>query len=301
MHLLIPFAAPLSDAGRQALQTLRLPALDAALRRLAPTHRDDGDAMSLSPPHERALARALGLAGADGALPWAALHAAAAGIATADLAWGELTPVHWRVGSDQVGLVDPASLSLDEAESRALFDALHPMFEAEGVVLVWHSPLLWLAAHESLRELPTASIDRVIGRSVEHWLPAGEDAQLARRLQLQAQMLLHGHAVNEAREARGELPVNSLWLSGCGVHQAPAAGAEVVLDERLRAPALAEDWAAWAEAWQALDRERLAQASTLTLAGERSAVCLQNTPRGLWSRLRHSMAAPQATGLLQTL
>ena len=30
------------------------------------------------------------------------------------------------------------------------------------------------------------------------------------------QMLLHEHPVNQAREARGELPVNSLWLWGGG-------------------------------------------------------------------------------------
>jgi hypothetical protein len=32
----------------------------------------------------------------------------------------------------------------------------------------------------------------------------------------EAQMLLHAHPVNEAREARGEPPINSLWLWGAG-------------------------------------------------------------------------------------
>ena len=60
MHLLIPFAAPLSDAGRAALGTLVLPNLATLLARwscVAGSDGDgDGDAFSLSTPHERALA-----------------------------------------------------------------------------------------------------------------------------------------------------------------------------------------------------------------------------------------------------
>lgn len=297
MHLLIPFAAPLSDAGRDALQALRLPALETLLRELTPSERDDGDETSLSPPHERALARELGFLGADGALPWAAYEAATAGITTGDLAWGRVTPVHWHVGSDGVSLLDPAALELTAAESHALFDAVQPMFEAEGLRVVWQAPLAWYAAHPSLRDLPTASLDRVIGRSVERWLPV---AGLVRRLQVQAQMLWHGHPVNDAREARGALVVNSFWLSGCGVMQRPSAAAPKV-DHRLRGPALAEDWAAWAAAWRALDAELSPENTTLTLAGERSAQRLEALPRGLWSKFKSSLQGAQATALLESL
>ena len=94
-------------------------------------------------------------------------------------------------------------------------------------------------------------------------------------------MLLHTHPINDAREARGALPVNSFWLSGTGRSQAPEAAASLpTVDERLRAPLLAEDWAGWAEAWQALDAQVLsaldAQATrgesvSLSLCGERHA------------------------------
>ena len=39
MHLIVPFAAPLSEAGRHALQTLKLPQLDARLGRLTQVAR----------------------------------------------------------------------------------------------------------------------------------------------------------------------------------------------------------------------------------------------------------------------
>ncbi len=311
MHLLIPFAAPGSDAGRQALSALALPQLSALLASADAPQIDVGDETSLSPPHERALARELGLAGADGLLPWAAWQAAREGqsdASPADLAWGQLTPVHCHLGTDQVSLLDPEELALDEAGSRALLAALHDLFESEGFVLVYGAPTRWYLAHESLAELATASPDRVIGRNVDPWLPAGRDARLWRRLQNEVQMRLHQHPLNEAREARGLLPVNNLWLSGCGVLPALSRlepPAELVVDERLRRPALAEDWAAWIQAWSALDTERLAllrgRAARLTLCGERSAASWQLRPPGLWQALRARWRRSDPRTLLESL
>src|SRR5256885_497584 len=131
MHLILPFAAAQSDTGRHALQTLRLPQLDALLPRLTLSLRDEGDELSLTTPHER------------------------------------------------------------------------------------------------LAELPTASLARVIGGNIDRWLPASSQARLIGRLQSEAQMLLYRHPVNEEREAHRELPVNSFWLSGCGVRQPSAQPADL--------------------------------------------------------------------------
>ena len=274
MHLLIPFAAPGSEAGRQALQRLTLPHLAALVPRLDPGRRDEGDELSFSPPHERVLARCVGLAGPDGGLPWAAQQMPDDGLDPADLAWGLLTPVHWHLGSDQITLTDPEDLALDEPASRALLDAVHDLFDSEGFVLVYGAPLRWYLAHESLAELRTASLDRVIGRNVDRWMTPGDDARLLRRLQNEVQMRLYEHPLNDEREARGLLPVNSVWLSGCGPRQIAQAPRGLVVDDRLRRPALAEDWAAWLTAWQALDDGPVAALleaadATLTLCGER--------------------------------
>jgi hypothetical protein len=310
MHLILPFAAAQSDTGRHALQTLRLPQLNALLPRLTATRRDDGDELSLTTPHERALARAIGLAGDDGRLPWAALAAARDGIAIDALAWGLLTPVHWHVGTDQVSLADPQSLALSEAESHELLDALRPLFEEEGFALAYGAPTRWYAAHESLAALPTASLDRVIGRNIDRWLPGSHDARLIRRLQSEAQMLLHRHPINEEREAHRELPVNSFWLSGCGVRQPSAQPADLRVDERLRGAALAEDWGAWVEAWHAIDATLIAQlrhsaergeAVQLTLCGERSAAEFTAMRQGLWQRMSGAWRARSAISLLDTL
>ncbi|MBP9910566.1 MAG: hypothetical protein KBF65_14355 [Rubrivivax sp.] len=309
MHLLIPFAAPLAEAGRHALATLSLPRLQALLARLGEVERDEGDEWCLSPPHERALARALGWQGGAGLLPWAARQAAATGVDVGELAWGLLTPTHWHLGTDQVSLLDPARLMLDEATSRALFDAMLPLFTGEGFVLRWGAPLRWYAAHESLATLATASLDRVIGRNVDAWLGSDPAARRIRRLQSEVQMLLHTHPLNAEREARGLLPVNSFWLSGCGVQQRSAAEPPQV-DERLRAPALNDDWAAWARAWETLDEGPLAELLKraeqgrpvrLTLCGERSGVAFEAAPQRWTQRLRSLWSAPRVRDILEPL
>lgn len=303
VHLIVPFASTLSDAGREGLDRLATPALDALIARSQVVARDEAEETSLVPPHERALAGVLGWpATADAPLPWAAHQAAAEGIDVGDRPWGLLTPVHWRVGSDAVHLADPRALALDDASSRALLDALRPLFEDEGFSLAWAAPLRWYASHPMLEALATASIDRVIGRNVHRWLPAQREARLVRRLMSEAQMLLHTHPINAEREAAGRLAVNSFWLSGCGVAR-PALSHDAVLDERLAAPALAEDWAAWTAAWAELDASLATPTLTrLTLCGERAAVTLEPAVPSTWQRLARAFQSPRpARELLATL
>lgn len=309
MHLLIPFAAPLSETGRRAAATLALPQLQALLARCAETQRDAADEWSFSPPHERALARALGWQGAAGLLPWAARAAAADGIATADLAWGLMTPAHWHLGTEQISLLDPAGLMLDETTAQALFEAVAPLFTSEGFAMHYGAAQRWYLAHESLAGLATASIDRVIGRNVDGWLGTHPAAQRMRRLQSEVQMLLYTHPLNDERTSRGLLPVNSFWLSGCGVAQ-PETGHPPTVDERLRGPVLADDWAAWCRAWETLDAGPLAelralmqagQPAALTLCGERAWARFEPSPRNVLQRLRAAWTKPTAAAVLETL
>ena len=117
--------------------------------------------------------------------------------------------------------------------------------------------------------------------------------------------MFHAHPVNEAREARGEPVVNSFWLSGCGRARPVDAAAEPSVDRSLRAPLLAADWAAWAEAWQRLDADAIARAdgdaATLTLCGERSAARFEARPQGLLQRLRRRWQADEAHAVLEGL
>ncbi len=311
MHLLLPFAGALSPAAAQAIATLGLPRLERLLALLTPGPRDAGDERSLSPPHERALAAALGWPVVDGLLPLAARAAAVDGLqprsGNTEPGWGLLSPTHWLLGTEQVTLVDPAALALEDADARTLFDALRPLFDdgGDGWSLHWGAPERWYACHPSLATLPTAALDRAVGQPIDRWLNRHPDAQGIRRLQAEAQMLLHDHPLNAARVERGALAVNSFWLSGTG--PTPPAASEpagLSIDDRLRAPALAGDWTAWAEAWAAIDAGPLRDALTragdgqpvaLTLCGERAAQRFDLQPRTAlkrWFGARSVAAAP---------
>lgn len=305
MHLVVPFASAQSEAGQLALQSLSLPALEGLLARCAPGTTLGRDAYSANTPHDQALAHAWGWPGqgaapaddgwADVALPFAAQAAAALKLPDAhSAAWGLLSPVHLQAGREQIQLTDPAGLQLDEAQSRALLAVVAPLFESEGFTLHWASPLQWLATHATQFDtLPCASLDRVIGRHLDPWLPSQPNARLLRRLQNEVQMLLYTHPLTEAREAAGLAAVNSFWLSGCGrlpSIEAATRPTEIHVDERLRAPALAEDWAAWAEAWAALDAGPITAlrgqpGARLTLCGERFAQGFEASPQGWWQRV----------------
>jgi len=313
MHLLIPFASALSDAASHVLRDLALPNLAKLLERLTLVERDDADIYSLSPPHERAFAAAAGWRGDDGCLPFGAHAAAIDNIETGDLAWGLVTPAHWHVGRDHVTLADPAALNLGEDESRAAFAAVRELFESEGFRFEWGSASRWYAAHESLVDLPCASLDRVIGRNVELWMRGSEArspaAKLIRRLQSELQLLLYPHALNDEREQRGELTLNSFWLSGCGRFQ-PVEGDALQVDDSLRASLLAEDWAAWADAWRLLDASDVAEWSeaartgrhvTLTLCGDRGAHRFESAPQTLWQKVGRRFKSVEAHAVLEAL
>ena len=317
-HLLIAHASAASAAGLAALKALRLPNLDALLGRLAPQGgtpaRPDDDEYTLSAPHERVLAEAHGWSGADGRWPWAAASAADDGLRadddTSGAPWGLLTPVHWHVGSDQIALVDPAALALTEAESRTLFDLLQPSFDAEGWSLQWGAPLRWYVRHAALADLPSASLDRAIGRNLDLWLSDAPQTRKLRRLQVEAQMLWHEHDVNESREAARLLTVNSFWLSGCGTAQPRRSLGDLDVELRLRAPLLANEWADWVAAWHALDagpiaallqRAEAGEPVTLTLCGERLAQTWTPRPQGWWSRLLGRSRPASAVAVLESL
>ncbi len=309
-HLVLPFAACDTEAWWptvQALPAQALPQLRALLQGMQPVAEVRGDARSLTPPHERLLAHALGWQDcADGLLPWAAEAARQAGHPDGG-SWGWVTLCHWAMGREHATLSDPQALALDEASSRQLMAAMQPFFEEDGIRLHYLQPLRWLAEGEPLAQ-PTASLDRVLGRNVDPWLPSARDARVLRRLQNEMQMLLYTHPVNEARQQQRQLTVNSLWFSGTGALPGPAQLAGLHLSRALADAALAEDWSAYAQAWQAIDAtlikdllqsQQAGQTVRLSLCGERGSLTLETASGGLLARLKGLIGKPAWPGVLQ--
>lgn len=305
-HLFVPYAALPTTGGQQALARLQLPHLERLLARLSLLTQDSGDEDSFDLPHERALARTVGLPATDsGALPWAAWHVRQSGgkaaadtlAAPTDAAWAFFTPCHWQIRTDHVTLDDPAALQLDEAASRELLAVLAPWFVEDGITLHYDQPTRWLAQGAPLADLATASLERVLHRDLRMWLPDPQRAAQLHRLQSEMQMLLYTHPLNDAREARGLPTVNAFWLHGAGRLQAsaaPVSDAKITVHSELRTPALQEDGPAWVQAWHALDAGPIAalaaraargEAVQLTLSGERSALTWHSAPRSLRQKI----------------
>jgi len=300
MHLLVPYASALAPGCEAAQRDLPLPNLQRLLARLSPTGADEADEFTLTPPHERALARLRGLPAVHGRQPWAAVAVADEGghaeAADADaFAW--ITPCHWQIAPDHISLTDPAALGLTEAESRAVLALVAPYFAEDGIRLEYRAPTTWLARGEIFRDMPSASLDRVNGRSLDLWMPDGPAARPLRRLQTEVQMLLYTHPMTDERNARGLPAVNAIWVSGTGalpegLRPMPTG---LLAPQGLREAALHEDWQAWRDTWQAIDQRECALALaalevgepvTLTLCGERSAFEFGVQPRSLMQRVR---------------
>jgi hypothetical protein len=229
-------------------------------------------------------------------------------------AWAYITPCYWLVGTGHVAMGHPDHLRLDPRDSQALLAAMRPFFEQDGITLEYDQPTLWLARGEVFRDLATASLDRVIGRPIDDWMPRAPQAKTVRRLQQEMQMLLYTHEINEERFRGGRLPVNSFWVSGTGA--LPASGPiasppGLQLAAQLRNAALSDDWTGWASAWQQVDANdcaRLGRALdegervTLTLCGERNAQTWSSHRPGGWSRrLGGLFGRKQAATLLGAL
>jgi hypothetical protein len=312
-HLLIPFASCQAEGCIQARRTLALPQLEKLLARLSPGPIDSGDEHTFSLPHERVLAREFGLAAPDGQIPWAAWQVAEAGRETEGAAWAWITPCHWQVATDHIAMRHVQDLGLDATDSQALLAAMRPYFEQDGIALTYDAPTRWLARGEVFRDFATASLDRVVGRHIDEWIPRGPQGKLLRRLQQEMQMLLYTHEINEARTAGGLLPVNSFWVSGTGAlpaSHAPQPPAGLQITHYLRDAALLGDWDGWAAAWRQIDAKectRLIQRlergepPSLTLCGERNAHTWHSHESGWLRRVTAAFGGKRAATLLDSL
>jgi hypothetical protein len=238
-HWVIAYAAPDSEALRaamnNALDTLYLPNLQKLLRRMACVSKLSTTPEGVSAflmPHESAPQ----LMGARPLLGKEAI----------------MTPCHWQVGMNEVILLNPKELALNEDESRQLLSAIQPYFEEDGLQVVYESPLVWRVTGDLLDGLPLASIDRVVGQNIKPWMPEHQRAKTLQRLQSEMQMLLYQHPVNDERSLKGRWTVNSFWLHRRLEQLYPdSADFGVALD--LRETVEPFNAKLWQQAWQHLD------------------------------------------------
>jgi hypothetical protein len=149
-------------------------------------------------------------------LPVAALSLLGDGGETGPHAWLRADPVHLQADQGALLLRQARDLDLHQDEASALAGALNRHFEPDGLRLLPLRTDRWYLRIAATPDVVTRPPRAAQGRSIDPLLPAGPDAMTLHRWFNEAQMVLHGAPVNEAREARGAPPINSVWLWGAG-------------------------------------------------------------------------------------
>ena len=132
--------------------------------------------------------------------------------------WLRADPVHLRLQRDQLVLLPDVEITADESAQMCASLNLH--FAGQGMEFVAPHPQRWYMKLDRLPDIETVPLSQAVGRNVHGLLPKGAEAMRWHRIFNEIQMLLFNHPVNEAREGRGELPVNSVWLWGSGCSSA---------------------------------------------------------------------------------
>lgn len=105
-------------------------------------------------------------------------------------------------------------LSIEEAE--ALCARVQGLFEEFGARLIIETAEHWLIELEHPIDVEFNALEGLHGQTVTGFLPSGADAQQWIRLWNEVQMSLFDCPENQAREAAGKVPINSLWFWGQG-------------------------------------------------------------------------------------
>jgi hypothetical protein len=220
IHLVITDLFLPPDFAAEVCAGLSLPALEKLLARgkggkgNAPASPESGGQLAhptqadLSVSLEEALCGLFAVPGA----PVAAISAAFDGLGEGS--WLRADPVHLRLQRDQVVLLPNVAVSAEEAVQ--LCDSLNEHFAGQGLDFFAPHPQRWYLRLAAVPDIQTIPLSQAAGRNIHGNLPTGADSRRWHQLFNEIQMLLFAHPLNEAREARGEAAINSLWLWGQG-------------------------------------------------------------------------------------
>lgn len=324
MHFLISHAGAGSDHPQcqAAISQLALPKLTELLGLLTIRPPLSGSPESLTPLRERLRAHHMGLTADDGLVPWAALDAHQLGLTKmhGNAGWGWITPCHLRNQGELFYMDDPQELRITSQECDTLRTAMQRYFQEDGIALYPLSDSTWLAHGAVFKDLPTASLERVVCSTINHWVPRQENARHLRRLQNEMQMLLYTHEVNEKRKTKNLPAINAFWVSGTGTliqdfnthtmnqHTSPATPQ---WNTSLRHAAQRDDAVNWVKAWHELDAGMLAELVqrakmgkhplVVTFCGEHRAITLELQDKPWWMRVKQQFSSSAPQQLVQSL
>lgn len=215
-HLLIPslFWPDTSAASPSEIyQDLPLPALATLLAKSVRTIESESQGM------EAWLCRAFNI---EKQLDWpvAPITLAANGAGKLEAGndyWLRADPVHLRIERGQIMLADSRIFRVSPEEAQEFTALLNRHFAERSLTFLSPHPSRWYLRLAHPPALQTHPLSQVAGKNINNFLPSGADSVAWHGVFNEIQMLLHEHPLNQAREARGELAINSAWFWGGGI------------------------------------------------------------------------------------
>ncbi|MGH8566612.1 MAG: hypothetical protein ACREXU_01005, partial [Gammaproteobacteria bacterium] len=153
-----------------------------------------------------------------------------------DGSWMRADPVYLRADLGRLRLLEGEQLRLTRDEALGLSDEIAGVLGEHGFALhIGRDSRRWYLRLPNVPDIVTRSPLTALGDHIDPYLPSGPERRFWHRLANDVQMVLHGAAINAARERRGEPPINSLWFWGAGTMPArtPVPWARVLADDAL--------------------------------------------------------------------
>ncbi|NYT24272.1 hypothetical protein H0A73_11720 [Alcaligenaceae bacterium] len=202
--------------------------------------------------------------------------------------------VHVAPARDGAALIPASELAITPEESALLLEAAGDFLADSGFAITPFDTTHWRVGPPPEYRPACASPALVSITSVNDWWTQDAEGRPWRRLVNELQMLWFDHPVNQAREARGLRPVNSLWLYGgarpsqLGTPDAAGNGEPPRVLRGLQGPALVQDWGSWLQELERLEHEEFAalpDMPRLVLTGRDRIVELSPGRKGFLARL----------------
>lgn len=130
--------------------------------------------------------------------------------------WIRADPVHLRIEQNHIMLADSQAFQISQEEAEQIAQDLNNNLDNYDFSFLPLQPDRWYIQTPRMPKIHTCTLSQVTCQNINNFLPTGDESITWHKIFNEIQMLLHEHAVNQARESRGELMINSVWFWGGG-------------------------------------------------------------------------------------
>lgn len=130
--------------------------------------------------------------------------------------WMRADPVHLRIEQNHIMLADSQVFKISQEEAKQIVQDLNRNLGSHDFSFLSLRPDRWYIRTSRAPEMQTHTLGQVTGMNINNFLPTGNESIIWHKIFNEIQMLLYEHPINQVRESRGELIINSVWFWGGG-------------------------------------------------------------------------------------